>query len=324
MTSNRWVGVGSSEASDGQMAGAEAAKQALTGSDPKLVVAFCSDRFDHEALAASVSSCAPGVPMIGCSTAGEIASGGPAKNSVVVIALGGAGFSVSTTVARQVSTRLREAGAEVASCCASVEGRGHQVLLLLTDGLAGDQEEIVRGAYSVVGAQIPLVGGCAGDDQAMQRTVQFHDGEVLTDAIVAAAISSDGPLGIGVSHGWRRFGDPVLVTESSTTEVFTLDDEPALDVYLRRLGVPEEAHHDPVAFAYFAATHPLGLNRRNVDEVRFVAGADFERRSLQCIAQVPQGGLAWFMEGDHESVLAATDAACSDATEHLDGAARSV
>ena len=42
--------------------------------------------------------------------------------------------------------------------------------------------------------------------------------------------------------------------------------------------------------------------------MRFVAGADFDDRSLGCIAEVPQGGLAWFMEGDATSVLDATDA----------------
>jgi hypothetical protein len=47
--------------------------------------------------------------------------------------------------------------------------------------------------------------------------------------------------------------------------------------------------------------------------VRFIGDADFDDRSLGCIAEVPQGGLAWFMEGDDQSVLAATDAACVDA-----------
>jgi hypothetical protein len=32
---------------------------------------------------------------------------------------------------------------------------------------------------------------------------------------------------------------------------------------------------------------------------------------------VPRGALAWFMEGDDESVLAATDAACADALAPL-------
>jgi hypothetical protein len=52
--------------------------------------------------------------------------------------------------------------------------------------------------------------------------------------------------------------------------------------------------------------------------VRFISGADFAERSLVCVAQVPRGGLAWFMEGDETSVLEATATACDDALGHLD------
>ena len=47
--------------------------------------------------------------------------------------------------------------------------------------------------------------------------------------------------------------------------------------------------------------------------MRLVAGADFGDRSLSMIAEVPQDGLAWFMEGDVDSVLEATDQACEAA-----------
>jgi hypothetical protein len=147
----------------------------------------------------------------------------------------------------------------------------------------------------------------------------FYDGRVLTNAIVGIAIGSTAPFGIGVRHGWRRVGEPILVTSSIGTRVLTLDDEPALDVYLRRLDAPPEAATDPAEFARFAMTHPLGLSRRSGEEVRFIAGADFTDRSLHCIAQVPQGGLAWIMDGEDESVLAATDGACADALAQLGG-----
>jgi hypothetical protein len=55
--------------------------------------------------------------------------------------------------------------------------------------------------------------------------------------------------------------------------------------------------------------------------VRFIAGANFDDRSIACIAEVPQGGLAWIMEGDADSVLDATAAACSQAVEGLSGRA---
>jgi hypothetical protein len=234
------------------------------------------------------------------------------------MALGGAGFSLATAAATGTAADLRSTSAEAAACALELDSP-HRVLLLLTDGLGGDQQEVVRGAYSVVGAEVPLVGGCAGDALKMRRTFQLHNGEVLSNAVVAAAIGSDAPMGIGVRHGWRRVGEPMLVTGSDANRVFTLDDQPALDVYLRRLGAPEEAGRDAAAFTRFALTHPLGLSRRSGEEVRFIAEADFDDRSIVCIATVPQGGLAWIMEGDEESVLAATDAACGDAVAALGG-----
>src|SRR4029077_17080515 len=124
----------------------------------------------------------------------------------------------------------------------------YRVLLVLSDGLGGDQQEVVRGAYSVLGAQVPLVGGCAGDDLKMVRTFQFFGGTVLDGAVVGAAIGADAPIGIGVQHGWRRVGEPLLVNASGGSRVLELDDRPALDAYLERLDAPEAARVDSEAF----------------------------------------------------------------------------
>jgi len=311
--------VGRSASPDARAAGEEAARQALESGKASLLVVFCSDAYDLPLLVRSISERSGGAPLIGCSTAGEISGFGPGDASVVVTAFGGEGFSVSTALATKASGRLREASAEVAAAIAHVAQRPHKVLMLLSDGLSGDQQEVVRGAYSVVGAAVPLVGGCAGDDLKMKRTYQFHGTEVVTDAVVGAAIASDSPMGIGVRHGWRRVGEPMLVTGSADNRVYTLDDKPALDRYLDRLGAPLDARTNAAAFTRFAITHPLGLSRRSGEEVRFVGEANFDDRSLVCIAGVPQGGLAWFMEGDDNSVLEATDAACADALAPLDG-----
>jgi len=317
----RWVASGHSAEEDAFTAGSDATRGAMAGrADGKLVVVFCSESYDLEALSKGIAHEAMDVPVIGCSTAGEIASDGPSDAGIVVVALGGPGFSVATGAAGDPSGDLRQATATaVETCMAALERREHSVILLLTDGLGGDQMEVVRGAYGVVGAEIPLVGGCAGDDLKMKRTYQLFGDRVLEGSVVAAALSSDAPIGIGVRHGWRRVGEAMLVTGSAGNRVQTLDDEPALDVYLRRSGAPEAAAHDPDAFTRFALTHPLGISRRSGEEVRFVAGAGYDDRSINCIASVPQGGMAWIMEGDAESVLAATDGACADALTDLAG-----
>ena len=319
MGSDRWMSVGRASRRAGSDAGLEAARSAITGEEPKLLLAFASDALDLPETLQGIAAAAPGVPLIGCSTAGEIATDGPGDASVVVTAFGGPGFEAATSVARDASDGLREAGAGAAECLRALAGaREHQVLIMLTDGLAGDQQEIVRGAYGVAGAGIPLVGGCAGDDLKMRATHQFHGTEVMQDAVVAAALASDSPVGIGVRHGWRRVGEPMLVTQSDVNRVLTIEDRPALDVYLERLDAPGEVRANPDAFTRFASTHPLGLaSRRGEEHVRFVSGADFAERALICIAEVPRGALTWFMEGDDDSVLAATDAACDDALQAL-------
>jgi hypothetical protein len=310
--------VGQSAAEDAATAGREAAEAALQGRQAALLVVFCSDSYDLPALLGSINETSGNAPLIGCSTAGEIATAGPSDASVVISAFGGDGFRVKTATATGVSKDLRAAGETAAGCLADLQGGEHRVLLLLTDGLAGDQQEIVRGAYGILGAGVPLVGGCAGDDLKMEVTYQLCGREVLKDAVVAAGVASDSPFGIGVKHGWRKVGEPMLVTRSSDSKVYTLDDRPALDVYLEKLQAPEGARTEASEFTRFALTHPLGLSRRSGEpQVRFVAEADFEERSLVCIAEVPQGGMAWFMEGDEESVLLATDAACADALAPL-------
>ena len=319
MQAARWFGVGSA-AGLGEGAGARAADEALVGDDAKLLVVFCSQAHDLPSLLRDIAARAGDVPMIGCTTAGEIGSSGPRDASVVIAAIGGDGFAVETAYATEASQGLRAAGAAAARCVPERTGHPHKVLLLLSDGLAGDQRQVVRGAYEVIGAGVPLVGGCAGDDLKMARTFQFHAGKVMTDAVVAAGIASDAPLGIGVRHGWRRVGEPMLVTASSGNRVYTLDDRPALDAYLEHLGLDEPIRGDQEALARLALTHPLGFaNPRGEEIVRFIGGGDFAERSLSCIAEVPQGALAWIMEGDAQSVLEATDAAAGDSLAALEG-----
>jgi hypothetical protein len=313
----RWFAVGSADGIE-QGAGGRAAEEALVHDDPKLLVVFCSPSHDLPALLQEIRARAGDVPLIGCTTAGEIATTRRSDARVVVAALGGEGFAVETAAATEASRDLRAAGTRVARCLPVRDDLPHKVLLLLSDGLAGDQQEIVRGAHGVVGAGVPLVGGCAGDDLKMSTTFQFYGDELLRDAVVAAAIASDAPFGIGVRHGWRRVGEAMLVTESADNRVYSLDGEPALDTYLDRLAAPAPARSDAHEFTRFALTHPLGLSRRaGEDHVRFVGEANFDDRSLGCIAEVPRGGLAWFMEGDRASVLEATDAACRDALAPL-------
>jgi hypothetical protein len=162
-----------------------------------------------------------------------------------------------------------------------------------------------------------LIGGGAGDNMRMVTSRQFYGDQVLQNAAVAASLGSDGPIGISVRHGWSRCSDTMVVTSSTGYDVHTLDDRPALDVYLDRYDAPVGLDSDPAAFAAFALTRPLAISRRGDDAVRHVHGCDPQTRTLLCAAAVPKGASAWLTSGDVDSTLAASEAACVEAIEQL-------
>jgi hypothetical protein len=314
--------VGSAADADPRRAGEDAARQALAHPDPRLLIVFCSAGCDGAAVLAGIAEVAAGVPLIGSSASAVIAPGGPSWDRVVVVALGGPGISVATGVGRGAAGRQRAAGAAVAECAVGVEDRPHQVLVLLTDGTMPGQEEILAGAYTVVGASMPLIGGLSSPaDRALRRTFHLYGDEVVTDAVVGAVIGSDGPFGIGIRHGWRKVGEPMIVTRAVNGTVQTLDDQPALHAYLRRLDAPRAAYTDPAEFETFSRVRPIGVRRRNGEEVRNVSSRErFPQGWLVCGGEIPEGGLIWPMVGDDGSVLAAAGDACAEAVSALGGA----
>ncbi|MFM7313047.1 MAG: FIST signal transduction protein [Cyanobium sp.] len=305
-----WVRVGSSTHGDADAALHEALTPLQLDHAPLLLVVLAAPRFELEPVAEALTQHLPQTAVIGCTTAGEIAGGGALTQSLVLWALGGAGVRVSTGYGESGGQGLRQAALQASACLQSLERLDHTVLVLLSDGLGGDQMEVVRGAYDGANIDVPLVGGCAGDDLAMVQTRQLHGRRVMSGAVVAAAISSRRPLGIGVSHGWVPVSEPMLVTQSRSTVLTSLDDQPALDVYLNFFDPPLAVRENSQAFADFAATHPIGIRRRDRIEMRHITGFDLEQRSLVMVAEVPQGALAFLTQGDYASVL---DAAAESA-----------
>ena len=130
-------------------------------------------RPDRHARRHRTRSC-PGVPLVGCSSELLVTPDSVAVRGVVVTALGGPGFLVRTGAGSCADGAQRAGGAQAARCVAGLEpdeaGAG-RALVLLTDGWVADQEEILAGAYGVVGASMPMVGGSASPDPAVAPAV---------------------------------------------------------------------------------------------------------------------------------------------------------
>src|SRR4029077_5724799 len=69
-------------------------------------------------------------------------------------------------------------------------------VLLCSDALGVEQQELVVGVHQVTGAAVPVVGGAAGDDRRLTETYVLHDDNAATDAAAAVWIGSDSPVSI--------------------------------------------------------------------------------------------------------------------------------
>jgi hypothetical protein len=324
-TLSRWMGVGHSADADALTAGGHAAQRAVTGRSPALLLVYASMGYDLERLLDGVRAhAAEGTVIAGCTTLGEVVAGrpDPMVSGVVVAALGGPGLQVRAQVGRNVTDGRREAGAQAAGSVAGLDAP-NRICLLLCDGLVGEQHEVVRGAYGVLGGAVPLVGGCAGDDLTYTKTHQFLGDrtgvEVLTDAVLGVGLGSEGALGVGIAHGWRKVGEPMVVTSSSGGRLFELDGRPALDVYLEWMGADRSLLGDLKAFRARAFNSPLGMSRRAGEDIRVVHDGDTDDGSLLCLADVPQGALTWLMEPDDDALIDAGAVSFAQAVENLGG-----
>ncbi|MEV4636442.1 FIST N-terminal domain-containing protein [Actinoplanes sp. NPDC049548] len=314
------MGVGSSAGPDGEKAGMRAARAALRDrGDSRLIVVFGNPRHDLTAVLRGITKVTGDVPLVGCSTSGEFTAAGPIFDGVVVAAFGGSGFQFETRAVEGISRCPREVGAEATESAATLAEGGHTAMLMLMDGRVERQEEVLRGAYDTLGASVPLIGGCAAPSPVNDTAFLLHEGRVLTDSLVTVAMRSEAPFGIGVAHGYEPVGDPILVTRSGPGRILELDDRPALDVYLDRLGASEEAYRDPQAFGLFALAHPVCVDRRSGREARLISGADFASRALTSPADIREGGTVWLSSSSTGTLLDAAGSARADAVRSLTG-----
>lgn len=233
------TGIGTSDLTDAGRAGAAAAATALSqlgGEPPQLVLAYASVRYDLPAVLHAINNATGGAPLIGASASGQIHDGqltgsGP---SVAVMMLCGSAYRFGIGYADNAGAEPNEAGARLARAARDAAG-GHQspyeAVVLLSDGLLGDQQELLNGIYRITGFSVPVVGGAAGDDRKLNKTFVFYRDQVLTDAAVAVWIGSDRPMRVVSGHGWTPSGLPMVVTSVEGTHVREIAGRPALDVY---------------------------------------------------------------------------------------------
>lgn len=209
-------------------------KQDLGDATPVLLMAFASTKQPLSELMPLLTAAFPRSTVLGASTAGEFTERGDAKGSTALFALSG-----DYRIFAGAATGLRD-GAEQAVLEAlegmplHIVGYPNRTAILLLDPLSGCSEEAALMTAGLMGFDLRLAGGAAGDDLALKCTHVAIGGRVLTDAVVIATVFSKQPLGVGVCHGHQPLSAPLTVTRAEGSVVHEIDGRPAWEVWVER------------------------------------------------------------------------------------------
>ncbi|MDP3769379.1 MAG: FIST N-terminal domain-containing protein [Candidatus Sungbacteria bacterium] len=317
-----FVGVGASKnTNDSYQGGFEACKSALEkmgGGKPDFTFTFASAVFDHKELMRGIHDASEGAPGIGCSSAGEIMNSDKSEKSVVIMTIKTDQIIFFSGMGNDVNISAREAGHAVAKEIKEKAIDPVKLYIMLSDILAGSGEDIVAGALDVLGEHFPVVGGAAGDGFMFEKTYQYRDNEVASNAAVGVGLSGTFTYGIGVRHGWMPIGAPMKVTKSKSTELYELDHKPAIYIYEDYFGISAETlAKSPLA--RLALTYPLGMKIPEMDEylIRDPLRVDAQG-VITCTANIPEGAEIRLMIGSKEKAIEAASYASRDAMKEFE------
>src|SRR5574343_75096 len=227
--------------------------------DMSMVVFFCSSDYDLAALADELNQLFGSVPVIGCTTAGEIGSAGYRAQSLSGVSFGpGAGAAVAgclPDLAHFDVARGQEFVRDLLHRLGEQPVKGSRAFArLLIDGLSVREEPVVQALQGALGS-IHLCGGSAGDDLKFSCTRLFYDGAFRDNSAVLLLVRTPLPIRIFKTQHFVSESERLVVTEA--------------EEYARVLGVSV----DDLTPDHFAAT-PVVVVLDGTDYVRSIQKAN--------------------------------------------------
>ncbi|MGQ9755788.1 MAG: FIST signal transduction protein [Desulfotomaculales bacterium] len=294
------AGIGYSRRRDGGEAGREAARQACAQvGKPALAFLFTTEEYDQAAVLSQVLEDTRGARLVGACGAGIVTPEGVLREGVGVLALAGeveAATALVSFAPEEPEATGRRLGEALLSASSAPEG----TVIVFPDGLAGNIAGMLRGLYDVAGPDFKCVGGGTGDNLRFMATCQMTEAGVASNAVAAALIAGCS-FGLGVGHGWKPVGSPLIITRARDRVIYELDERPATAVYAQRVG-----DLDVERFPEYGMRHPLGIADASG---RFIIRDPLLARpdgSIQLMTEVPSRAVAYLMQYEREELLGVT------------------
>ena len=269
------------------------------GFKPTLAIVFISIKQDRKAVCEILHK--EGIDIFGATSSGEFIDGHQSEGATVILLLDLSRESYTILFEDIGDRKLSDAAANLAQTALQKFKKPAFILCSTSISTQGefsiDGEALVRSIENVFGPQVNIFGGMAGDDWNLKGTYVFTYQKSTDHGIVALILDEEKVSlhGMAIS-GWKPIGISRTVTKSDGRWLYNIDNQPALDMYLKYLGSESKPGEDKYKmFEEVGVLYPFQVERE-VGEPAMVAPMEIsrEKNALLCESKIPQGAKLYF------------------------------
>lgn len=271
-----------------------ALKESLAdGYQPTIALVFISIKQDRNTVCKILHK--KGIDIIGATSSGEFIDGHQSEGEIAIMLLD-INKNDYCILFEDIGERtLNDAANHMTNAALRKFDKPAFILcstLLAANGRMLDGETLIRSMEQIAGPQVNMFGGMAGDDISFTGTYVFTY-EQSTDYGMVSLILNEDKIslhGMAIS-GWKPVGISRTATKTEGNLIYTIDNEPALEMYLRFLGQDRSSADDRISFFDSIGVHyPFQIERENREpKMCNPIGYDKGKRALICESDVPQG-----------------------------------
>lgn len=265
-------------------------KSMADGYKPTLSIVFLSVKQDRTALCKILDDA--GIAIYGATTNGEFTGEGISAGEIAILLLDIDPAYFTILFEEFTDNNYRQTAKKLAN--KALEKFVHPCFLIAGSNLNTDAEALLHGFEDILGKEVNVNGGMAGDDFAFRENFVFTNKKSSNNGIVVVVLDEDKISMKGrATFGWKPVGTVKTVTKSEGNHVYTIDDTPILDLTIKYGGL------ENVTPENFALEHSIALTlqlQRETGDPVMRAGllVDWNDHSIYCGGPVPQGSKVRF------------------------------
>jgi hypothetical protein len=324
INANRNSAVGWSTAEDARAAVREAVakmRAGLGGKTPSYVVASFTVFYDRDGTVNALrAELGEKVQIHGLTTASGLMTNDGLHVGRVFGLLGVASDEVAFGVGEadpDKASSLEDAGR--AAILQAIAAAGRQptdkpdMILFSASMRRGGEMKLLDGIASVVGPDLPVLGGNSGDEKFDGSWSQFTHRGAYSDGLVVTAVYSKNKIGWAFENGFRITDKTGIVTKSDGKTLYEIDGRPALDVYNEWLNgalmdyINLKGHWD---IAGWTAQYPLCKVLRGPNgQVGYMTShpvpkeADMATKTIPIYALIEEGSRIQLFSGTWQTIM---------------------